>query len=246
MSVRLTRSQLYRWVWTTPAERIGEVLGMSGSTLAKTCKKFEVPTPARGYWRKVQTGHADPVAPLPHPEDVRLTSIEVSEEIAADLNSRTDSPPTDAQDVDAQRGTDEAQAAIEAQVTARNPKEDSAALTDELTQSFQRGPRIQESNGGRPPDAKALRRLAKDQLLFAALINALDRLEARVQQVDPGTGAALSLWLQLARQALPHLDPVEQIVASCHLMASGASSPAWWRAVLGPTRSDRPRRGEVR
>lgn len=239
MSVRLTRSQLYRWVWTTPAERIGEVLGMSGSTLAKTCKRLEVPTPARGYWRKVQTGHADPATPLPHPEDVRLTSIEVSDEIAAALNSRADSAPTDTRNVDAQRGADEAPVASEARVTARTPKEDDAPLTEDLAQSFQRGPRIQESNDGRPPDAKALRRLAEDQLLFDALINALDRLEARVQQVDPGTGAALSLWLQLARQALPHLDPVEQTVASCHLMASGASSPAWWRAVLGPSRSGR-------
>lgn len=243
MSVRLTRSQLYRWVWTTPAERIGEVLGMSGSTLAKTCKKFEVPTPARGYWRKVQTGHADPVTPLPHPEDVRLTSIEVSDEIAADLNSRADSPNTDTRDVEAQRGGEEVQTASEARVTARNPKEDGAPRTEDLAQSSQRGPRMQESTGGRPPDAKALRRLAKDQLLYDALVNALDRLQARAQEVDPGTGAALSLWLQLARQALAHLDPVEQIVAACHLMASGAANPAWWKAVLGPSRSDRPRRG---
>lgn len=243
MSVRLTRSQLYRWVWTTPAERIGEVLGMSGSTLAKTCKRFDVPTPARGYWRKVQTGHADPATPLPHPEDVRLTSIEVSDEVAADLNSRADSPNTDARNVDAQGGGEKAQVAGEARVTVRNPKEDGAPRTEDPAPSFQRGSRIQESTGGRPPDAKALRRLAEDQLLYAGLINALDRLQARVQEVDPGTGAALSLWLQLARQALAHLDPVEQIVASCHLMASGATSPEWWRAVLGPTRSDRPRRG---
>lgn len=208
MSVRLTRSQLYRWVWTTPAERIGEVLGMSGSTLAKTCKNFEVPTPARGYWRKVQTGHADPVPPLPHPEDVRLTSIEVSDEIAADLNSRADRPNSDARDVDLQRGEEVSPAASEAPATTRNPKEDGAPRTEDLAQSFQRGPRMQESTGGRPPDAKALRRLAEDQLRYAALVNALDRLQARVQEVDPGTAAALSLWLQLARQALARLDPV--------------------------------------
>jgi hypothetical protein len=215
---------------------------MSGSGLAKTCRKFEVPTPARGHWRKVQTGHADPPTPLPHPEDVRLTSIEVSDEIAADLNSRADRPTDDARDVGAQRGAEQAPAAVEAPVTAHTAKENSAPLTEDLDQPIQRDPPMRESTGERPPDAKALRRLAEDQLLYAGLVDALDRLQARAQNVDPGTGAALSLWLQLARQALAHLDPVEQIVASCNLMASGATSPAWWRAVLGPSRSDRPRR----
>src|SRR5688572_13100412 len=100
MSVRLTRQQLYRWLWTTPAERIAEVIGISGSALAKTCRRYDVPTPARGYWRRVQTGQNVPATPLPSLEDIRLTSLEVSEEIAATLSGRADMPTTDKRVVD--------------------------------------------------------------------------------------------------------------------------------------------------
>jgi len=243
MSARLTRSQLYRWMWTTPAERIGEVLGMSGSTLAKICKKFDVPTPARGYWRKVQTRHADPIPPLPNPQDVRLTSIEVSDEIAADLDSGGADSSTVGREPDAQREGTQTQTASEESVNARNQPEADAPPVEDLVESIVDGSHPQEPSDARAPDAAGLRRLAIDRLLYAELVSTLDRLQGRAQEVDPGTAAVLSLWVVLARQELAHLDPVEQIVTSCHLMAAGAERPAWAKAVLGLNCSDLPRRG---
>ncbi len=230
MSVRLTRQQLYRWLWTTPAERIAEVIGISGSTLAKTCRRYDVPTPARGYWRRVQTGQNVPVTPLPSLEDIRLTSLEVSEEIAATLSGRADSPGTDERvpaelvAVACRPTSGEEMETARGHVPAESPV--STAIS-----SLVAGPDVAKQSGlSLQPDAKGLRQVGAEYQLFVEVGEALDRLQARSQDLEPGTAAALSIWLLLARRELARLDPLEQVVASCHRVASGGEKPEWWTA----------------
>ena len=230
MTVRLTRQQLYRWLWTTPAERIAEVIGISGSTLAKTCRKFDVPTPARGYWRRVQTGQNVPATPLPNLEDIRLTSLEVSEEIAATLSGRADMPTSDKRVDDGQVAVATSPTSGEELEPARGQVPAESPLTADISSLVAGPPGAQQSSISLQPDAMGLRQLAAEHQLLVGASEALDRLQARLQGLEPGTAAALSIWLLLARRELARLDPLEPIVASCHRVASGGEKPEWWTA----------------
>lgn len=228
MSVRLTRQQLYRWLWTTPAERIAEVIGISGSTLAKTCRRNDVPTPARGYWRKLQTGQSVPATPLPNPEDIRLTSLEVSEEIAATLSGRSDSPGTDERVTDGPVAVAIHPTSGEAIEPARGQVPAEAPVGQDISSSVAARPVVQQSSTSLQPDAAGLRQIAAEHQMHVGASDALDRLQARMQDLEPGTAAALSIWLLLARRELARLDPLEQVVASCDRLASGDEKPQWW------------------
>lgn len=63
----LTREMLYDLVWSMPVIAAAERYGLTGTGLAKICKRLVVPVPPRGYWARVQAGHAVGKAPLPPP-----------------------------------------------------------------------------------------------------------------------------------------------------------------------------------
>jgi hypothetical protein len=46
----VTRSELFQLVWSFPKTKVGERLGVSGNTITKTCRKYNIPTPKAGYW----------------------------------------------------------------------------------------------------------------------------------------------------------------------------------------------------
>ena len=62
----LTRRQLYEKVWTLPVQKLAHSLALSNVGLAKVCQRMQVPTPPRGHWTKLKSGH--PVEPLPLPD----------------------------------------------------------------------------------------------------------------------------------------------------------------------------------
>jgi len=55
--IRLTRTELYEKVWTTPMRTLAKEFGMFDVGLAKVCRKHNVPVPPVGYWRRKETGH---------------------------------------------------------------------------------------------------------------------------------------------------------------------------------------------
>ncbi len=59
------RDKLYEEVWSEPAMTVAKRYSVSGTALAKTCRKLAVPLPPRGYWAKVQAGQRIPRTPLP-------------------------------------------------------------------------------------------------------------------------------------------------------------------------------------
>lgn len=65
MSIVLTRKELYDRVWSEPMQKLSKEFGLSDVGLAKTCKRYDVPTPPRGYWAKMQAGHTVRQTPLP-------------------------------------------------------------------------------------------------------------------------------------------------------------------------------------
>lgn len=48
----ITKDELEALVWQMPTEHIAKRLGISGSAIAKRCKKLGIKKPGRGYWAK--------------------------------------------------------------------------------------------------------------------------------------------------------------------------------------------------
>lgn len=55
--INLTREELYELVWSKPATKIAEEMGISDVAIAKNCKKLNIPKPPPGYWRRVERGY---------------------------------------------------------------------------------------------------------------------------------------------------------------------------------------------
>jgi hypothetical protein len=61
----LSREELYELVWSQPLLRLGKRFGLSDNGLRKRCKAMNVPTPPKGYWRRVELGQNPRRTPLP-------------------------------------------------------------------------------------------------------------------------------------------------------------------------------------
>jgi len=59
------REQLYEQVWSAPVKDVASRYGISGTALAKICRKLNVPVPGRGYWAKVRAGQTPRKKKLP-------------------------------------------------------------------------------------------------------------------------------------------------------------------------------------
>src|SRR5437660_7352392 len=70
--IRLTRGELYGRVWATPMLTLAKEFGMSDVGLAKVCRKYNIPVPPVGYWRRKETGYKVKRPPLPPAKDERL------------------------------------------------------------------------------------------------------------------------------------------------------------------------------
>ncbi|CAA6677362.1 MULTISPECIES: hypothetical protein [unclassified Lentimonas] len=68
----LTRTKLYEKIWTTPITRLSKEFGISDVGLAKTCTKYDIPRPPRGYWARIAAGYQDKQTPLPKADDVTI------------------------------------------------------------------------------------------------------------------------------------------------------------------------------
>jgi hypothetical protein len=66
-SIKLTREELYKRVWSTPATKLAKEFGISDVALGKICKKLSIPKPYPGYWQQLAAGrrvHKEPLPPI--------------------------------------------------------------------------------------------------------------------------------------------------------------------------------------
>jgi len=63
--VVLSRVELYAQVWAEPMTKVARKYGLSDRGLAKLCDRMGIPTPGRGYWAKLQSGHKVKQVALP-------------------------------------------------------------------------------------------------------------------------------------------------------------------------------------
>lgn len=64
----ITREQLYQEVWAKPMLAVAQRHRVSGSFLARICRRLNVPCPPRGYWAQKAAGLTPPIPALPGPE----------------------------------------------------------------------------------------------------------------------------------------------------------------------------------
>jgi len=57
MPIEISREELYERVWAEPIQKLSKEYGLSDVGLAKTCRRYNIPIPRRGYWAKKQAGH---------------------------------------------------------------------------------------------------------------------------------------------------------------------------------------------
>lgn len=74
----LSRQELFDLVWSRPIRDLAKEFKLSDVGLAKTCKRYAIPRPERGYWQKLAVGKAPrrpklPVAPEGMGEQVVFT-----------------------------------------------------------------------------------------------------------------------------------------------------------------------------
>jgi hypothetical protein len=81
----MTREELFELVWTTPMSKLAVRFGVSDVALAKTCARYNIPRPGRGYWQQISAGTK--------PRRPRLPWSEVQGPVVADWGLAPAEPP---------------------------------------------------------------------------------------------------------------------------------------------------------
>ena len=74
---KITRTELYDRVWTTPMHKLAAEFGLSDVGLAKLCRRHEIPVPGRGYWARLQFGQSPKRVALLEPTKPALDAIQI-------------------------------------------------------------------------------------------------------------------------------------------------------------------------
>jgi hypothetical protein len=74
---RISRTDLYDLVWSTPMMTIAGRFRLSGNGLAKLCARHRIPVPDRGYWQRREAGNAPAPPRLPPASHELLESVEI-------------------------------------------------------------------------------------------------------------------------------------------------------------------------
>ena len=76
--VKITRTDLYERVWTTPLRTLAKEFGLSDVGLAKLCRRHDIPLPGRGYWVRLQFGKKQERIALPDAKDATAETIVIT------------------------------------------------------------------------------------------------------------------------------------------------------------------------
>lgn len=75
---KFTRQQLYELVWTTPVHQLAPRYNLSDVGFAKLCRRFLIPLPPRGYWRRKEFGYKVKLEPMTKWPEAREPVIHLS------------------------------------------------------------------------------------------------------------------------------------------------------------------------
>jgi len=78
-STKISRKELYDQVWSTPMSKLAQSYRISDVGLAKVCKKYNTPSPPRGYWAKKAAGQDLKRIPLPSGKREEMIEINANQ-----------------------------------------------------------------------------------------------------------------------------------------------------------------------
>lgn len=221
--MKLRRRLLYKVVWTMAVTSLARECGVSDQTISKTCKRYRIPTPPRGYWTQLKADPSLPIEPLPEPQNDEETSLSVNEEIVAQLEALVAErifpaaaesslvSPTAALTIDPVSGGSGEEGKVTAtsetaRVTSTQPARE-GLWTDDRADDF---------------DPLRLFDLARKRREIAEAEQFLGQLESAITSKSAGVRALVMLWIAEARQLLETADPLRRLVA---FMEHAASQP---------------------
>ncbi len=74
---KFTRKEFYHLVWAKPISKIAAELNVKDALIRKICKRFEIPLPKAGYWKKLGYKKAVSLEKLPEGEKWYNTLIDI-------------------------------------------------------------------------------------------------------------------------------------------------------------------------
>ena len=76
-TIRFTREQIYKKVWSRPISSLAKEWGISDVGLAKICKRYKIPRPGLGHWARKQHGYHPIQPPLPQLKEETIIEIQL-------------------------------------------------------------------------------------------------------------------------------------------------------------------------
>lgn len=237
----MTRSELYRLVWTLPVRQLAPLFGMSDTGLQKLCRRYDIPTPNRGYWMRIATGQkiaptqlppraADETIPRLRAIDGQGNAAEIEGEmIIPGLIARPLAPPIDAEGLRAaleRAGAPrpEPHRQTHVAVPPAPPERPTAKPSPSATE-----PRRSDTSSGlgiaalaMDADIERLAAAAIEMQRHEALLQFLGCVVMRVLDEDPEEARPILEWAARVRHGLGTPDPVARTIASLrHNAAAG-------------------------
>lgn len=210
----MTRNELYRAVWSDPVFHIAKRIGISNRSLLDVCRRAEVPTPPRGYWRRIQTGQTPEKAPLTRPEDDSSIPISLDGPAAnagALPSEAVDMPPP------AQKSKNES-APLPTAKTGTAIKDDWLEIPLGETRSA-------SATKGEYQKLIRLAGLFERHQLVSKFLAQLDEAEC---QESLRTAAVIRHWAAVMRRHHAEASPVEQIITDFRALSFSRQKPTWW------------------
>lgn len=240
----MKRSELHALVWSEPINTLAPHLGMTGTGLAKLCRRHAIPIPARGYWQRRDAGQ--PVHPSPLPEQAEDEVIPRFRHLDATGAPRADgwlvpgvlrlpghAPEDDAEPEQQPECTPAAPppAELPAPPPAARPEKRQPSATADAPA----GKPVADAD---PFATNAARRALYEQALamaarqgqHQAMATMLVTLEQLAPHLPPEEAAVLSAWAKAVRVEMGRQDPVAKVVAELVTAAASSARPAWWPA----------------
>ena len=217
-AMNLTRKILHDLLWAYPATRVAASLGISSSSLAKTCQRRGIPTPERGYWQRIASGHVLSVPPLA-PVDFELPLPWIATpEIEFLLQRRAGIAP-----IGSRQGETVAAEPAAQHSSAPTPSQKSHQLSE--PDSFL------HLVGGVSPHAMQMAALARE-------IKASERFCVEVLRVAKSqplaVGDVMEAWVHAVRRDHRERDAMAALIEQCTKIAQGTLHVQWWASVSEP------------
>ncbi|MBC8377334.1 MAG: hypothetical protein H8E26_14940 [FCB group bacterium] len=88
--ITISRQELYDLAWSKPVVKIAKEFGISDVTIAKICKKLNIPKPGLGSWAKKEYGKRTRIKPLPKDSAGGLDSYTIRKSAEPYFNPETE------------------------------------------------------------------------------------------------------------------------------------------------------------